>query len=136
MRVRHRACPAAILGPPLVRSGWTLRQLPFELKEVLEEVVAPLRRRLRPGHFQPAADGVRAKALAKFIFPAKALVLNVSAFRLRSHVVGWHGSAMSFAEGVPASNQGDCLFVVHGHAPERFANVPARRNRIGLAIRT
>src|SRR6185437_7282476 len=135
MRVRHCACPTAILGPPLVRSGWTLRQLPFELKEVLEEVVAPLRRRLRPGHFQAAADGVSAKTLAEFILPAKALVLNVGAFRLRAHVIGWHGSAVSFAERMSAGDERDRLFIVHGHAAERFANVPARRNRIGLAIR-
>ncbi len=36
-----------ILGHPLVRTGRRLLQHPFEFEQVLEEVVAPLRRRLR-----------------------------------------------------------------------------------------
>ena len=33
-----------------------------------------------------------------------------------------------------SGNQRDGLFVVHGHATERFANVPGRRDRIRLAV--
>ena len=87
-----------------------------------------------PSDFQAAADGVSAKTFTKFILPSEALVLNVGTFRLGAHVVSGNGSAVSLAEGMSAGNQRDGFFVVHGHALERFANVPARRNGIGLSI--
>ncbi len=42
---RDRARAGAVLRLPLMRAGRALRQLPFEAEQVLEEVVAPLRRR-------------------------------------------------------------------------------------------
>ena len=57
-----------------------------------------------------------------------------AAFRFGAHVVSGNGSAVGFAEGMPAGNQRDGFFVIHGHALEGFANVPARRNGIGLSI--
>ena len=68
---------------PLLRAGRTLRQFPFVFEQVLEEEVAPLRRRLRPGDFRAAGDGVGANAGAILALPAEALILDVSAFRLR-----------------------------------------------------
>ncbi len=44
--VRHRACARAVLRLPLMRAGRALGQFPFVAEQVLEEVVAPLRRRL------------------------------------------------------------------------------------------
>ena len=46
---------------PLLGAGRALGQLPFVLEQVLEEVVAPLGRRLAPGHFRAAGDGVGAE---------------------------------------------------------------------------
>ena len=43
--------------------------------------------------------------------------------------------AVGFAEGVTAGDERDRLFVVHGHAAERFANILGRRQGIGLAVR-
>src|SRR5208283_4629534 len=69
---------------PLLRAGRALRQLPFVFKQVLEEVVAPLGRRLRPGDFGAAGDGVGSHAGAVLALPAEALILNGGAFRLRA----------------------------------------------------
>ena len=87
-----------------------------------------------PSDFQAAADGVSTKTFAKFILPPEALVLNVGTFWFGAHVVSGNGSAVGLAEGMPAGNQCDGFFVVHGHALERFANVPARRDGIGLSV--
>jgi len=43
---------------------------------------------------------------------------------------------VSLAEGVATSNQGDSLFVVHGHAAECGADVPRSSDRVGDAIGT
>src|ERR1700722_10472955 len=69
-------------GFPLLGAGRALGQLPFVLEQVLEEVVAPLRRRLRPGHFRAAGDGVGADAGAMLALPAQALILERSTLRL------------------------------------------------------
>src|SRR5207248_4751149 len=57
-RVRDRAGAGAVLGSPLMRAGRALGQLPLVLEQVVEEAVAPLRRRLRPDDFRPAGNGV------------------------------------------------------------------------------
>src|SRR5579864_3634523 len=41
-RIGDRTVPRAILWSPLVSAGGALRQLPFVVEKVLEEVVAPL----------------------------------------------------------------------------------------------
>ena len=95
---------------PLLRAGRALRQLPFVFEQVLEEEVAPLRRRLRPGDFRTAGDGVGADAGAVLAFPAEALVLDGAAFRLRADQRRIAG-AVGLAEGVAAGDQRDGLFV-------------------------
>src|SRR5947207_8645576 len=69
---------------PLRHTGWALRQLPFVFEQVLEEVVAPFRRRLRPGNFRAAGDGVGSEARAMLALPAEALILEGAGFRLRA----------------------------------------------------
>ncbi len=81
--VRDRGGGAFCL--PLIGTGWALRQLPFIVEQVLEEVIAPLRRRLRPGHLRAAGDGIGAEARAEFALPPEALILDQGAFRLRAH---------------------------------------------------
>src|SRR6185503_11655087 len=80
--VRNRGL--AIPGFPLRHPGRALRQLPFVLEQVLEEVVAPLRRRLRPGDLRAARDGVRADAALVRALPAEALVLERAGLWLRA----------------------------------------------------
>ncbi|MCY1239139.1 hypothetical protein D3C81_1675570 [compost metagenome] len=55
---------AAILGHPLVGAGRALGRLPIVAEQVFQVAVAPLRRRLAPGHLQPAGNGVGALAAA------------------------------------------------------------------------
>src|SRR6478752_8392691 len=135
MRIRHRAVAGAILRRPLIRTRRTLGQLPIVFEKVFEEVVAPLGRRRGPCDFETAADGVSPKTFTEFILPPEALVFDCGAFRFGAYVVRWNSSAVSLPEGMAGCNQCDCFLVVHGHALEGFANVPARRNGIGLSIR-
>src|ERR1700722_20302453 len=134
MSVRHRVFPRAIFWRPLISTGGTLGQLPVIVEQVLEKIIAPLSRRRGPSHFEAAADGVSAVALAEFVLPSEALIVNVGTFRFGTDVVGGNSSAVSFAERMSTGNQRDRFFVVHGHALEGFANVPARRDGIGLSI--
>ena len=124
----------AIFRFPLISAGRTLGQLPFVVEQVLEETVAPFGRRLRPGDFWAAGDGVGAKAAAKFAFPAEALIFKRGAFRLRTDQRRI-ARAVGFAESMAAGNQCDRLLVVHRHAEERLADILGRRDRIRLAVR-
>src|ERR1700730_10599777 len=132
--IRRRAVACTMFRRPLVRPRWALGQFPFEAKQVVEEVVTPLSRCLRPNDFQTAADGVSTRTFSKLILPPEALVLNVGTFWFSPHVVSGNGSAVGFAECMSAGDQCDCFFVVHSHALERFANVPGRCDRIRLSI--
>src|SRR5260221_460135 len=69
---------------PLFRAGRALGQLPFVFEQVLEEVVAPLGRRLRPGDFRTAGDGIGADAGAMLALPTEALILKRAGLRLRA----------------------------------------------------
>src|SRR5437588_12909061 len=73
VRIRYRTIASAIFWSPLMRAGRTLRQFPFVAEQVGEEVVAPLRRRRGPNHFQAAADSVSTETFAQLILPPQAL---------------------------------------------------------------
>jgi hypothetical protein len=118
---------------PLVRAGRALGELPLETEQVLEKVVAPLRGRGGPGHFQAAGDRVGALAAAMAAHPAEALVFKVARFRLHTHVRGRCG-AVRLAEGVTTGDQCHGLFVVHCHAGEGLADVARGGHRIGFAF--
>ena len=132
--MRHRAGARPVLRLPLMRAGRALRQLPFVAEQVLEEVVAPLRRRGGPGDLQAAGDRVAAHARAEAALPAEALRLELAAFRIGPHVRLGRG-AVGLAEGVAAGDQRDRLLVVHRHAREGLADVPGRGDRIRIAVR-
>ena len=117
-----------------MRAGRALRQFPFVAEQVLEEVVAPLRRRGGPGDFQAAGDRVTAFARAKAALPAEALLLEAGRFRLRPHM-GRRAGAVGLAEGVAAGDERHRLLVVHRHAGEGLADIPRRGDRIGVAVR-
>src|SRR5450755_2657184 len=117
-------------------TGRTLRQFPFEAEQVVEEVVAPLGWRLGPSDFQAAADSVSSTTFTKFILPSETLFVQLGAFRFGPNMVSGNRSAMGLAERMPAGNQCNRFFIVHGHALERFPNIPGRRDRIRLTIRS
>src|SRR5271157_1755391 len=112
MRVRHRSFAGAIFRCPLMRTGWTLRQFPLVTKQVCEEVIAPLRRRRRPSDLQAAADRVTTVTFAKFILPSQALILDVGAFWIVTHILRRNTRAVGLAEGVPAGNKRHGLFII------------------------
>src|SRR6201982_67906 len=94
-----RNCGRGAFCLPLRHTGRALRQLPFVFEQVLEEVVAPLRGRLRPGDFRAAGDGVGPDARAMLALPAEALILESASFGLRSDQRRI-ACAMGLAEGV------------------------------------
>src|SRR5215472_14891994 len=104
----------------------TLGQFPFVVEQVFEEVVAPLGRRGGPDDFQAAADCVTALAGPECAPPAEALLFDIRGLWLGSDVLRRHSSAVGFAEGVAAGNQGDRFFVVHRHASEGLSNISRR----------
>jgi hypothetical protein len=119
---------------PLFGAGRAFGELPFVLEQVLEKQIAPFGRRLRPGDFRTAGDGVGAEARAMLALPAEALILEGSAFRRRADQRRIAG-AMGLAEGVAAGNQRDGLFVVHRHAEEGFTDVLGGSDRVRIAVR-
>src|ERR1044072_6178536 len=104
MRIRYRAVACAIFRCPLICTGRALGQFPVVLKQVLKEVVTPLRRRCGPSDFETAADGVSTETFTKFILPTQALLVDFGAFWFGSDVVGGNGGAVSFPEGMSAGN--------------------------------
>ena len=128
---RSRARPA--LGLPLMGAGRALGQLPLVAEQVLEEAVAPLRRRRGPGDFQAAGDRVRALARAEAALPAETLLFERGALRLGTHV-GRRAGAVGLAEGVTSGDERHRLLVVHRHAGEGLADVLGRRDRIRVAV--
>ncbi|MGY4437811.1 hypothetical protein ACVW04_000593 [Bradyrhizobium sp. LM2.3] len=122
------------LGRPLLRTRRALRQFPFVLEQVLEEVVAPLRRRRRPCHLETAGDGITADARSVLALPAEALILERARFRLRSDQRRI-ASTMGLAEGMATGDQRDGFLVIHRHAEEGLADVLGRGDRIRLAVR-
>src|SRR5262245_13383016 len=107
--IRNVGCRT--FGLPLLRAGGTLRQLIFVVEQVLEEQIAPLGRRLRPGDFRTAGDCIGAEAGAVLALPAEALIFQFAHFRLWSYQRRIAG-AVGLAEGMSAGDQRDGLFVV------------------------
>ncbi len=124
-----------VLRLPLMRASRALGQLPLVLEQVVEEVAAPFGRRLRPGDFRTAGDGVGTEARAVLALPAQPLVFDLAAFRLRPDQRGI-ARAMGLAERMAAGDQRDRLLVVHRHAREGLADVARRADRVRLAVRS
>src|SRR5262249_48109058 len=117
--IRDRGSGALRL--PLGHTSRALRQLPFVVEKVLEEVVAPLRGCLRPGALWAAGARVASDTGFVLALPAKPLLFDERVFRLRADQRRIAGT-VGFAERVAAGNQRDGLLVVHRHAEERFAD--------------
>src|SRR6202167_1073895 len=135
MRVRNRARAGAPLRRPLIGAGRAFRQLPFVAEQVLEEVVAPFRRRRGPDDLEAAGDRVISFAGAEFILPPEALLLDGRAFGFGTDIDLGVSGAVRLAEGMAARDQRDGFFVVHRHALERFTDVLGGGDRIRLAVR-
>ena len=68
MRIRNDL--RRVLGHPLLGASRRLGQLPLVLEKVLQEVVAPQRRGLGPGHFNAARNRVCAVPRAVVTHPS------------------------------------------------------------------
>src|SRR4029079_1628246 len=88
-----------------------LGQLPLETVQVLQEVVAPLRRRGGPHHLEAAGDRVAGLTRTVGTLPAQALLLDRRALGLGTHQVGV-ACTVGLAEAVPADDQRRRLLVV------------------------
>ena len=66
--------------------------------------------------------------------PAHALLGDVGGFGFGANEGGVAG-AVAFAEGVPAGDEGDGFLVVHRHAAEGLADIAARGDGVGIAVR-
>ena len=117
----NRACRTASLHP-----------LIFE--QVLEEIVAPLGRRLRPDHFQTGSNCVCARAAAVAAGPAQALRFNRRGFWIGTYVRS-RCCTVGFAQRMTAANQRHGFFVVHAHVTEGRANRRCRRKRFAAMVR-
>src|SRR5262245_6934358 len=132
--MRHSTGAGAVLGLPLMRAGRALSEFPLVAEQVLEVVVAPLRGRRGPGDFQAAGDRVSAYAGTEFVSPAKALLGAFGSFGIRS-TIGISGGSVGLAEAMAADDERHSLLVVHRHAPEGFADIPRRGDRVGVGVR-
>ena len=94
----------------------------------------PLHRVGGPCAFQAAADGIDALAAAKGVFPAQALLFDGGSLGLGTDILAGIGSAVGFAEGVSAGDEGNGLLVVHRHAREGLADIECRGDWIRLAV--
>ena len=88
-----------------------------------------------PGALQPAGDRIAGAAGAEAVLPAEALLFQGRTLGFGTDVRVRIGSTMGLAEGVSAGNERNRLLVVHRHAAERLSNVPARGERIRVAVR-
>ena len=124
VRIHNHVLFVNILGQPLICTGRALDQLPIVFEQNFEITHVPFGRMGLPGALDAAADGITAFAAAEAAFPSESLLLDWSGFRLRSHM-GCRTGAVALAEGVPAGNKRNGLFVVHGHACKGLTNVTA-----------
>ena len=131
-RVRHNF--RRIHGFELNCARRATRLHPFVFEQVLEEVIAPLGRGLRPDNFQPGGDGVSANTGAVRAGPAQALRFNRRRFRVSAHVRGFT-CAVRFTERMAARNQRDGLFVIHAHVAKGGADRRRRRQRFTAGVR-
>ena len=131
----HRAGARAVLRPPLVRAGRALRQLPFVAEQVLEEVVAPLRRRRGPGDFEAAGDGVAALAGAEAALPAEALLFEPGAFGIGADVRRRAPAPWVLPKVWPPAISATVSSSFMAMRREGLADVARRGDRIGIAVR-
>src|ERR1700733_2983500 len=122
MRIWNRARSRAALQGPLIRAGRSLCARAFVAEQVLEEVVAPFRRRRGPDDLEAAGDGVVAFAGPEFVLPAEALIFDRRAFGFGSDIDLRVRRPVGLAETMAAGEQRECLFVVHRHPLEGFAD--------------
>src|SRR5690348_9115287 len=136
MGIRNCACSRSVLRSPLMRACWAFREFPVVLEQSFEVVVVPLRWRVGPCAFKAAGDSVATVPSFEVALPAEALLDDVGTFGFRTDMLGRRRSSVSLTESVSACDERNRLFVIHCHAGKGLADIPRRRDRIGLSIGT
>ena len=122
-----------VLGDPLPSTGRALGQLPLIAEHHLEIALIPLGGVGFPGPFNAAGDRVFRLATPVGVRPAQSLALQRCRLRFRPQVAGGR-SAVTFAEGVAACDQGHRFLHGHAHAGEGVPHISARGHRVGVAM--
>jgi hypothetical protein len=84
--------------------------------------------------FQAPSMPLLAVARAQLVEPAQAHGFDGRRFGFRADQLGI-ARAVGLAKGVAAGDEGDGLFVVHGHAGEGLAHIAAGGHRVRVAVR-
>ena len=134
MCVGNGTFAGTILWLPLLGTCGARGELPLVTEQVLEVVVRPCGGCGGPGNFQTASDGVATLASTEGVLPAKAHLFNGCALWLATDVLARVSSTVGLAEGVTTGDESNSLFVVHGHAGERLADIAGCGQRIGVAV--
>ena len=134
MGVWHSCFSSTVLWGPLPGSGGAFAEFPIITEEVVEVTIGPSARRVRPGSFETAGDGVLRVAFAEGILPAETLLFERCCLGFRADVALWICRSVCFTKGVPTCDEGHGFLVVHGHAREGLADVTSRGERVGFAI--
>jgi hypothetical protein len=114
---------------------WAADQLEFIVEQQAEVVLRPLGRRVHPGAFDAAGDGVLTEPALVGARPPQALQSDVRGLG-RGVDQAWIARAVGLAEGVAAGGQRDRLLVVHRHALEGDLDVARRLQRVRRAAGT
>ena len=136
MCIRHSVCTGIILWFPLMSTGRTFSQFPFITKHILKIIITPLSRRRCPRTFKTTCNRMFTMTATEGIFPTHTLFFNASCGRFSTDKLTWIGSTVCFSEGMTASNQGDCFFIIHGHTTKGFTYISRRSHWIGMTIRS
>ena len=111
-----------------------LNLLPLITKEKIKVTVVPYRMICRPSSFKAAGNSVTAHTRCMTALPTKTHVLQRCPFRLSIYML-FISSAMSFTEGMAASNKSNSFLIVHSHSPKCFTNVFTARQWIRITVR-
>ena len=135
VRVGNGVGGSPTLRNPLRSTGGTLRLFPLVVVQGFEVAVVPLGWRGCPRAFETTRDGVVGVARPHRVVPAETHLLEGCALWLGADVLARVTGAVRLAERVSSDDECRGLFVVHGHAAERLANVACRTENIGVAGR-
>src|SRR5688500_12383726 len=86
MCIGYEIFGGTVLRYPLMCAGRALAEFPFKAKQILEKVVAPLRRGRGPDAFETAGDRVCAESALVGARPAQALCRYTGTFGFRPDV--------------------------------------------------
>src|SRR5258705_12976387 len=123
MGIRNSTRPSTVIGSPLERAAWALHEFPLKAEQVFQVVVAPFDRGGGPCAFQTTGDRVGSFTAAEGVCPAQTLLLNSGALGFGADIFARVGSAVGFAERVPAGNERNGLFVIHRPPSKRLADI-------------